>query len=193
VDQAKDGSVTVRLRLPDIDATGPFEMFAAEFVVTMSDTLTTELRVTNQSPDQPMEFEECLHTYFHVGDISQVSVLGLKGLDYLDKPSGFARRKQEDAAVGFDGEVDRVYLNAPPKLEIRDEALGRRIRIETLNANSAVVWNPWVDKARAMEDFGDEEFRHMVCVESGNVHDNGLTLEPGATSTLTVRLSTAAL
>lgn len=193
VDQSKDGSVTVRLRLPEMESTGPFEMFAAEYVVTMSDTLTAELRVTNQSPSKPLQFEECLHTYFQVGDIARTCVLGLKGLDYLDKPSGFARKAQEDIVVEFAGEVDRVYLDAPPKLEIRDESLGRRIRIETMNAHSVVVWNPWEEKARAMEDFGDDEFRKMVCVESGNVHHNGLTLEPGATSTLTVRLSTSAL
>jgi len=28
-----------------------------------------------------------------------------------------------------------------------------------------VVWNPWQAKAAAMADFGDGEYRGMVCVE----------------------------
>jgi glucose-6-phosphate 1-epimerase len=27
----------------------------------------------------------------------------------------------------------------------------------------------WIDKAQAMKDFGDEEYKEMVCVEYGNV------------------------
>ena len=28
-----------------------------------------------------------------------------------------------------------------------------------------MVWNPWVVKAKGMADFGDDEFRQMLCVE----------------------------
>ncbi|CAG8812728.1 18139_t:CDS:1, partial [Gigaspora rosea] len=30
------------------------------------------------------------------------------------------------------------------------------------------VWNPWI-KARSISDFGDEEYKNMVCVEPGTV------------------------
>lgn len=33
-------------------------------------------------------------------------------------------------------------------------------------ANDVVVWNPWVDKAKRMADFGDEEYPGMVSVGS---------------------------
>lgn len=32
-----------------------------------------------------------------------------------------------------------------------------------------VVWNPWSEKAKAMADFGDEEYKNMICVEAGHV------------------------
>ncbi|SAM05637.1 hypothetical protein [Absidia glauca] len=32
-----------------------------------------------------------------------------------------------------------------------------------------VVWNPWIEKAKGMGDFGDEEYHEMVCVEAGSV------------------------
>jgi D-hexose-6-phosphate mutarotase len=44
-----------------------------------------------------------------------------------------------------------------------------------------------------MPDFGDEEYERMVCVESGNVASNSISLLPGASSTLTVKLSSTTL
>jgi len=41
-----------------------------------------------------------------------------------------------------------------------------------------VVWNPWNREGKAMPDFGDEEYLRMVCVESGNVAENRVTLAP---------------
>ena len=35
-------------------------------------------------------------------------------------------------------------------------------------SNSTIVWNPWVEEARAMKDFGDGEWREMICIESAN-------------------------
>lgn len=32
-----------------------------------------------------------------------------------------------------------------------------------------MVWNPWQEKAASMSDFGDEEYRNMICVEAGYV------------------------
>jgi D-hexose-6-phosphate mutarotase len=40
-----------------------------------------------------------------------------------------------------------------------------------------------------MPDFGGDEFQRMVCVESGNVADNRLTLPAGKSSTLQVEFS----
>ena len=60
-------------------------------------------------------------------------------------------------------------------------------------SNATVVWNPWIAKARQMPDFGDEEYERMVCVESGNVASNSISLPPGGSSTLTVKLSSETL
>jgi glucose-6-phosphate 1-epimerase len=35
--------------------------------------------------------------------------------------------------------------------------------------NTVTVWNPWVENAKKMSDFGDEEYKGMVCVEPGAV------------------------
>ena len=93
------GAVTVRLRLPARPASAAWHEFRTEFVVTVADTLTMELVTTNESPDRSFEFEDCLHSYFAVGDIVQVSVTGLKGAHYLDKTDQVARKLETADAI----------------------------------------------------------------------------------------------
>jgi glucose-6-phosphate 1-epimerase len=40
-------------------------------------------------------------------------------------------------------------------------------------------WNPWVGKARRLQDFADEEYLDMVCVETANTRYDPVTLPPG--------------
>ena len=82
-----------------------------------------------------------------------------------------------------------MYLETTHTVEIEDPKLRRIIRVEKSGSASTVVWNPWVAKAKAMADFGDEEYHHMVCVESGNVGAAQTTLAPGIANTLKVELS----
>jgi D-hexose-6-phosphate mutarotase len=188
-----DGSVSLRLRLPDSPEASSFPPCTVEYIVTVNESLTLQLAVTNNSPDDIFSFENCLHTYFEVGDIKAVSVKGLKGVSYLDKVEGFAQKTESEDAIRFNSEVDRVYLNTTGAVDIVDQKLKRTIRVEKQGSVSTVVWNPWVAKAQQMPDFGNEEFEHMVCVESGNVAANIIKLPPGETSKLTVKLSSAPL
>ncbi len=177
-----DGSIQVHLSLP---ASAELLAVPLDYYVTVGRTLTTELVITNFS-EREFQCENCLHTYFTVGDISQVSVAGLQGVEYLDSLDGRARKQEMADAIRFAGEVDRVYLNTPHATEIRDAALNRVIRVEKEGSLTTVVWNPWIAKAKAMADFGDNEYQRMVCVESGNCVANSLKLAPGAESRLKV-------
>lgn len=47
-----------------------------------------------------------------------------------------------------------------------------------LSQTFTVIWNPWVDQAREIADFGDDEYPNMVCVESGHV-SSPVILLPG--------------
>jgi len=42
----------------------------------------------------------------------------------------------------------------------------------------AVVWNPWEKKAKAMADFGDDEYKHMLFIEAAAV-EKPFTLKLG--------------
>ena len=190
---APDGVVTVQLRLPEVPMRADWKGLQAEFIVTVSDTLTMELRVTNNS-SHDFTFEGCLHSYFSVGDISQVSITGLKELQFIDKVENFARKQENGEALRINSEVDRVFMNATGPVEIADAKWKRSIRVEKSGSASTVVWNPWIAKSKAMADFGDEEYKGMVCVEAGNVGENKVTaLPPGKTSALKVTISSQGL
>jgi D-hexose-6-phosphate mutarotase len=193
VSQASTGEVLLRFNLPDSPSAALFPNFTADYWVKVGKTLTLQLVIANVSPGHDFTFEDCLHTYFRVGDIAAVSITGLKGVDYLDKTENFARKTERPEHMKISQETDRIYLDTAGPVEIHDSKLGRRIRIEKSGSLSTVVWNPWVEKAEQMPDFGGEEFHQMVCVESGNVADNRLTLPAGKSNTLKVEIGTLPL
>ena len=71
---------------------------------------------------------------------------------------------------------------------LRDPVLGRTLTVEKENSASTVVWNPWVDKSRAMPDFGDEEWPQMICIETANVGEDAVRLGAGESHHLKARI-----
>jgi glucose-6-phosphate 1-epimerase len=186
--EAVDGAVTVALELAG-DGDRPLSplwphAFRAVHRITVGATLTMALEVTNRGPDA-FTFEEALHTYFAVRDVRNVTVAGLERTDYLDKVTGLDRKTQGDDLIRFTGETDRVYLNTTATCVIDDPGARRRIAIRKTGSDATVVWNPWIAKARAMPDFGDDEWPEMVCVETCNVNVHARRLTPGESHTMT--------
>jgi D-hexose-6-phosphate mutarotase len=190
---APDGSVSVRFRLPDCPEASAFPPFTAEYTVTVEETLKLELVVTNQSAEDTLTFENCLHSYFEIGDIAAISITGLKGATYLDKVANFAEKKETGDAIRVASEVDRIFLNTTEDVCVVDPRLGRKIRVAKRGSTSTVVWNPWIAKAQQMPDFGNDEYQRMLCVESGNVSSNQIALAPKKKATLTVEISSETL
>lgn len=188
-----DGGASLRFHLPELPESGICPPFSANYVVTVTDTLSLELMITNTSADDVFNFESCFHSYFFVGDINEVGIHGLKGTHYLDKTDHFAPKTESAESIRISSEVDRIYLDTTAAVELHDRKLQRKIRIEKGGSASTVLWNPWLGKSQQMPDFGNEEYKHMVCVESGNVSKNRTALAPGRTATLKVTLSSSAL
>ena len=90
----------------------------------------------------------------------------------------------DDGPIVFTGETDRVYTGTSATCVLRDPVLGRRIAIVKSGSNSTVVWNPWTDKAAAMEDFGADEWPGMLCIETANVREDAVALAPGEYHTM---------
>ena len=99
---------------------------------------------------------------------------------------------ENDPVLRITKETNRVYPDNAATVEIRDGNLKRTIRVEKFNSQSTVVWNPWTTQ-KLPDDFDPAEHKNMVCVESGNVKQNKISLAPGQTAALKVILSSAAL
>jgi len=191
---AADGAVTLQFALPEIPGRDAWKNLRTEFIVTIADALTMELIAANDGCDDALEIENCLHTYFHVGDIGAVSIDGLRGAHYLDNAAGGngELKMQNESPLRIAQETNRLYLDTTGAVEIRDENLHRKIRVEKTGSHSTVVWNPWTTQ-KLPDDFDPAEHEHMVCVESGNVKQNKILLAAGKTAALKVILSSAPL
>lgn len=183
------GATRISLALVPSDATRaqwPAET-RLELVATVGAQLRIDLTTTNLGRDD-IVIGEALHTYFAIGDIGDIQLLGLEGCQYLDKVDGGARKTQH-GPIACAGEIDRVYLDTTAECVIVDPGYRRRIRIAKSGSQSTVVWTPWTDKAGKMGDFGPGRhgqggWREMVCVESANAAENTVAVPAGGRHTL---------
>ena len=187
---APDGSVRLHFALPQIPGRDAWKDLRTEFIVTVADSLTMELAASNDSCDETLEIENCLHNYFNVGDIGAVSITGLQNVAYLDNATGGngERKVQSESVLRIPSETNSIYLDTTGTVEIRDDVFKRIIRVEKQNSHSTVVWNPWTTQ-KLPDDFDPAEHKNMVCVEAGNVKQNKISLTPGKSSSLKVVLS----
>ena len=128
VEIAGSESLTLTLSLGDGDASSPFwpEPFRAIYTVTFARTLSLRLAVQNRAM-HPILFEEALHTYFAVSDITAIAISGLAGTTYIDKTEAGRRKPQTAALVTLTAETDRVYLDTPARCVLEDRGWRRRI------------------------------------------------------------------
>lgn len=166
----EQGAAYVRLSLRDTPETRSLwpHSFLAELTVRLDAALNVDLTVTNTG-DQTFDFTAALHTYFRAHHIRAVRVHGLSGLSYRDKVSNEAEQVDREDTLTIREVTDRVYFNTPSVLHIDGVGQGRTLLLEKDGFADAVVWNPWAAWARELEDFGDEEYLHMVCVEAAQV------------------------
>uniref|UniRef100_A0A0E0JW97 glucose-6-phosphate 1-epimerase n=1 Tax=Oryza punctata TaxID=4537 RepID=A0A0E0JW97_ORYPU len=139
--------------------------------------LTSRIKNTN-ADGKPFKFGFSYNTYFSVSDISEVRVEGLETLDYLDNLQRGERCTEQGDAVVFETEADKVYLSAPPKIVIIDHDKKRTFELRKEGLPDVVVWNPWDRKAKTILDFGEEEYKCMLCVGAAYV-EKPITLRPG--------------
>lgn len=155
---------------------------AYRYTVRFGTALEVELAVT--SPTTPFVLDEALHTYLAVSDILSVRVSGLDGASYLDKAPGGVDQVQHGDIV-FGSETDRVFDSEATCVVVDGS---RRVRIDKAGSASTVVWNPWIDKAAAMGEFGDDEWRQMVCVETANALHHAIDVAAGETVRMSAKL-----
>ncbi|KAG4914085.1 hypothetical protein JHK82_054668 [Glycine max] len=119
---------------------------------------------------------------------SEIRIEGLETLDYLDNLFQKERFTEQGDAITFESEVDRVYLSSPNIIAVLDHERKRTFVIRKDGLPDVAVWNPWEKKSKSMSDFGDEEYKQMLCVD-GAVIEKPVNLKPGEEWTGRLQLS----
>ncbi|MGB3613790.1 MAG: D-hexose-6-phosphate mutarotase [Elainellaceae cyanobacterium] len=178
-------TTTVVLGVSDSEETQAIwpQSFDLTIEITVGSSLSMAL-VTRNTGDQPFTITQALHTYFTVGDISQVAVVGLDGTEYIDKVDGGAQKSQS-GNITVAQEVDRIYLGVPSELVIEDGSLGRKIHVTSSGSKTAVVWNPWSEISAKSGDLTDDAYQGMICVETTNAATDVVRVEPQSDFRLT--------
>ncbi len=184
-----DGSTQVRLGINDNEETRKIWPYSFQLMIeiTVGTSLSINLRTQNTG-NESFVIGQALHTYFKVGNINQVQVLGLDNLYYLDK-ANHGLQKRQQGPVLITSEVDRIYTDVNNELHIIDASLKRKISITCSGSKTAVVWNPWKDIAASMGDLDDNDYQHLLCVETVNTENDIVEIQPANEYQLKVNYS----
>jgi hypothetical protein len=161
-----DDAVTVRLHLPPTALPPEWSALRTEFIVTVAEQLTMELIATNESK-AALEIENCLHTYFRVGDIGQVSSPACKARRSTTSPPGPPARARWNTIPGCasrrrptafilttsrrwkftmnNGSARSAWKNSipnPPSSGIRGRRRNCRMTSTRRNTGRWSAWNP---------------------------------------------------
>ena len=161
-----------------------FDAFRLVYQLVVGRSLSLRLTVGNDGPE-PLRFEEAFHSYFAVQDVQQAQVHGLENTEYLDKRDDLRRKREGTQPLQLSATTDRIYLATERPCTIEDTPGKRRLAIEKSHSRSTVVWNPWAELARDLSDMAPDGWRSMLCVETANVGEEAITLNPGEAHTMT--------
>jgi len=166
--------------------TFPYE-FLLELKVVLGEKLQISLITTNTG-SEAFEFTEALHTYFAVGNANAIEVSGLEGSTHSDKLTDLPDQFLSAPLVVYPP-MDSVFLNHSGEARIQDAGNHRQIVIEKENSASSIVWNPGFENSQPFVDMKNDAWPNMLCVESGNVLENAVTIQASEQHALTVLLS----
>jgi len=148
--------------------------------------LEVSLRIENVG-ETAFSFTAALHTYLRVHDLEDTELVGLGGTLYRVSGDPTLRADDEERLLVRDY-LDRVYVGAPPRLELRER--DRTMIIEAEGFPDAVVWNPGPERAASLPDLEPGDERRFLCVEAA-VIQTPVTLGAGrrwaGTQTLTAQ------
>ncbi|MBI1673753.1 D-hexose-6-phosphate mutarotase [Shewanella sp. DW31] len=150
---------------------------------TLGDTLSISLVNTNSS-DETVTLTQALHSYFPIEDIHQLKASGFSGSKYIEFAEGPYPQTTDE--VLFDRETDRVYTDLGP-VQLLHTPQGT-IEVSRENSQSAVLWNPWIEKSQRLGRFNPEDYLTMVCLEAANVLEDKAVLAPGETHSLVTHI-----
>lgn len=172
---------TLEFKLHSTDETK--ELWPHDFELTATIKISDKLKVrlsTKNTGEEPFQITAALHSYLSVDSIETIQLEGVKGAHYLDQtlPAGTEPQYQEKN-IQINQEIDRIY-ESMSSLLLRDSGQGRAIFVDKLGSRSTVIWNPWKEKSKQLQDLPDNDYKEFVCIEVANAGKDRPTVRPGS-------------
>lgn len=149
---------------------------------TFSETLEVELITTNLD-QQEMIISQALHTYLPTADITKTYIHTPRSAFYIDAMDNW-KEKQQVGRINFNQETDRLYFfgdltnkEQQNHYQLRVESPNQQLLLNNEQSNSAVIWNPWIDKSLRLSQFQMDDYKTMFCIETANVMQDAKTLK----------------
>jgi glucose-6-phosphate 1-epimerase len=143
--------------------------FVAELMVRVGGPkLDVTLSIQNTGTTD-ISFTCALHTYLRVHHVAEAEVVGLHGARY--RIQGEARDEfhfDNEEAIHLTGELDRIYLDAPPRVILRERT--RELVVAAESFPDLVLWVPG-SRAAALADMEEGGEQRMVCIEAAAVQE----------------------
>ena len=159
----KEAQATLRLVAPTAHPhLWPHPCEVIQKIILSETSLSVQLTTLNKG-ENSFTIGGGLHTYLHVGDISKTTITGI---GIISAPTDIELEDTTDDTL------------------VHDPVLGRNLRVSRQGSRTVAIWNPWESGAAAMQDFPDQAYREMVCVESVNTGKDVIQLGPGESHTL---------
>jgi glucose-6-phosphate 1-epimerase len=181
--EPKDKEIVVKMQLPCTAETK--KMFPQDFELTATISIGAKISVgikTRNLGEKSFQISSALHSYLAVGDIARAQIEGLLEASYLDRVGEHTPREQKEP-LKITEEVDRIYKSMASHL-IRDLDNNRSIFVDKLGSRSTVVWNPWKERCKEIQDLPDRDYTEFVCVETSNAWTDRPTIRPNMSHTL---------
>ncbi|MEN9465248.1 MAG: hypothetical protein RL217_1429 [Pseudomonadota bacterium] len=181
--------VRIKLVLPHSIQSQDFASGALSLSVELwfsQDGLSLHLTTHNHS-EQTWHISQALHSYFPTEHIEHTHIKGLENTRYIDTLTGWQEKTQQ-GAVAFTEETDRIYYSHAPLALVSPS---RHLMLHSQGSNSAVVWNPWVQKSLNLSQFKPWDYQRMFCVETANALADAVRLAPKASHTLSLHIRSA--
>lgn len=160
-----------------------------------SRTLKMELTTTNTGTET-FSISQALHTYLPTSDIFKTYIHNAHGSHYIDALDNW-KEKRQIGRIRFSEETDRLYFfktsnntlnNSVNSYELRVESPSQQLFLKNSGSQSAVIWNPWIEKSKHLSQFSPQDFQRMYCIETANVLSDHKILAPNQQQTLKLEL-----
>jgi len=135
--------------------------FTARLEMNLGRDISLSLHVNAQK-----ESTAAFHTYFTCNVIDDVEITGL-GNQYNDSLQASKVCVSDAKMLHVNHAIDRIYTQPEATIILKEPE--RIVSIFPKNHSDIVVWNPWSEGADKLIDMQENDYQHMLCVETARI------------------------